>query len=219
MDADVFRVRVAPLLGPDALRALRLLNRAWQWIVDQLVPVKGALGLRRKKNLTPADARYAHAHMTIDQYDVLGVCAGGELEDLQWALGALRIRIFPAPDERGFEILSRVARPECMELLIRDFGVDTGSAFFHSCWGGHLAVAQWLVDTFQLTADDARVGNNSLFRWSCRQGQLAMAQWLVATFDITGDDVRAALYWGCSYRVRPSPAIARWLASTFEGYG
>jgi polyisoprenoid-binding protein YceI len=87
MEPSVFRVRVGPLLPPNSIRALRCVSRAWQDTVDQLVAVKGALGLRPWRKWTPADVRFAHANVrTVGQETALAACAGGELRDLQWGL-------------------------------------------------------------------------------------------------------------------------------------
>jgi hypothetical protein len=144
MDADVFRTRIAPLLSPKELRALRRVSRLWQLVVDQLVEVKGAFGLRDSHKLTVADVRYALVHTAlltrIGSSFVVTACAGGELTDLRWALatfGALR------DHDAWLLALLAPARPECMELLIRDHGVQPAAALRGSCLGGHLAVAQW----------------------------------------------------------------------------
>jgi hypothetical protein len=96
MELSVFRVRVGPLLPADSLRTLRCVSRAWQETVDQLIPVKGALGLRPKWKWTPPDVRFAHASVgKVEQETALSVCAGGELQDLQWGLATFPL---PGPD-------------------------------------------------------------------------------------------------------------------------
>ena len=47
---------------------------------------------------------------------------------------------------------------------------------------GRLDVAEWLMATFHLTADDARTHDNQLLRIACVNDQLHIAQWLVKTF-------------------------------------
>jgi hypothetical protein len=214
MDADVFRTRVAPLLDPDTLRALRCVDHSWQWIVDQLVAVKGALGLRRWDKLTAADVRYKHANVASAPDDwphFLWACVAGELTDLRWAL-----KTFHAPDWLG-EALKRVSRAECMELLVRECGVDVDEAFRESCSGGHLGVAKWLASTFNLTADDARADDNYALRHICEDGHLAEAEWLVSTFNLTANDARADENYAlrCSFLNRHL-AVAQWLVATFS---
>jgi hypothetical protein len=60
-----------------------------------------------------------------------------------------------------------VTRPECMEPLIREHGFSVTVGMQGSCCGGHLAVAQWLVATFGLAADEARDDNNLALDGSC----------------------------------------------------
>jgi hypothetical protein len=205
----VFRTRIAPLLSPDDLRALRLVSRDLQLVVDELLSVKGAFGLRCGYALTMADVRYAHVTslLSIDASCALAACASGELADLQWALAT-----FGTPARLSFNI-ARVARIECMELLIRDHGVEPIHAFRSSCAGGQLPVAQWLTSTFAgLTAKDA---DNAALRGACSNGHLAVAQWLVSTFHLTATDARAldnaALVGACT---NGHLAVAQWLIST-----
>jgi hypothetical protein len=246
MDANVFRSRIAPLLSASDLRALRLADRRWQWVVDQLLPVKGAFfGLRRKDRLTTADARYAHAvKLPMDNLVALLACAGGELADLQWALATFRRGIHPSWQSR---LAARVTRTEWMELLMRDHSVKPTDAFLGCCEGGnlamaqwlnskeraslntgsyglrlacangHLAVAQWLTQEFKLTADDARRVNNDALLSSCAYGHLAVADWLTQTFRLTITDARTA----DNYAFRTAcqnghVAVAAWLVRTFQ---
>jgi hypothetical protein len=218
-DALTFRARIAPLLSPDSLRALRLVNRPWQCTVDQLVEVKGAFGLRRRDHRTIADIRYARAvGMRVDSDSAVLACAGGELEDLLWALTAFR----PPRRSRSWRVnrlVARVSRIACLDLLLRsqDFGVDAVEALRGSCAGGQLAAAEWLARTFRLTAVDARSGDNHALRLSCANGHLAVAQWLSLTFQLTPDDARSlsnhALRFSCE---NGHLAVAQWLVGTFR---
>ena len=86
-----------------------------------------------------------------------------------------------------------------------------------ACRRGHLAVAQWLTERFQLTADDVRVNDNEALRWACRRGHLAVAQWLTERFQLTADDARAednwALLWTCHNGHLP---VVQWLTERFQ---
>jgi hypothetical protein len=216
MDANVFRTRVAPLLDPATLRALRCVDHTWQWIVDQLVEVKGAFGLRGKEKLTAADVRYKHANLSTTPDDwphFLCACAAGEVADLRWAL-----KTFHAVNVRwhryGELAMDRVSRVECMEVLVRECFVDVRAAFRGSCENGHLAVAQWLVSAFNLTANDARAGRNRALRYSCMNGHLAVAQWLVSTFNLTADDAQALGNYPFVYTcMHGHMAVVQWLAT------
>jgi hypothetical protein len=72
-------------------------------------------------------------------------------------------------------------------------------------------VAQWLVTTFGLTAEDARSEDNYALRWSCDKGHLAVAQWLVATFNLTAEDVRTV---DCD-TLQDHPDVYQWLTTAF----
>jgi hypothetical protein len=236
MDASVFRVRVAPLLLDFSdwdrsrgkyratLRALRCVSRRWQWVVDQLADVKGAFGLRRADRLTIPDVRYAHTvKFHVDAQSALLACAGGELADLRWALAK-----FGAPwasgggvDTDGDSWIMRAlrkvsARTDCLELMIRSYGLPATHALIASCCDGSLAVAQWLVSTYALTAADARCCYNAALRLSCKNGHLAVAQWLASIFCLTATDARSennyALRLSCK---NGHLAVSQWLASTF----
>jgi hypothetical protein len=50
-------------------------------------------------------------------------------------------------------------------------------------------VAQWLVERFELTADDARADDNNALRQACYYGQLDVAQWLIVQFGLTEEDL------------------------------
>jgi hypothetical protein len=218
MELSVFRVRVAPLLPPDSLRALRCVSCAWQDIVDQLVPVKGALGLRPGEKWTPADARFAHAYVKtvtgpVELSTALAACAGGDVQDLQWGLAAFLPRN-TSPMLSALERMSqRVVRQECLVLLMNEHGLSPRAAFVWSCQSGRLELAQWLVATFGLTAEDAR--RSLVLHRSCANGHLAVAQWLVATFNLTAaENVRSslALHFSCE---NGHLAVAQWLVATF----
>jgi hypothetical protein len=241
MELFLFRVRVAPLCPPDSLQALRCVSTAWQTTVDQLISVKGALGLRAKDKWTPADVRFAHAYVErVALSTALAACASGELQDLQWGLATF----LPSGDQRlfGAQLLilwmivgRRVTRQECMALLIREHGMPANLALSSSCEMGrlelaqwlaatfgldarnrHLAVAQWLTTTFGLTAKDARSMNNSALRFSCENGHLAMAQWLVSTFGLTAADARCDGNFALRFSsMNGHLAVVQWLVSTF----
>jgi hypothetical protein len=73
------------------------------------------------------------------------------------------------------------------------------SALCKACAGGHLAVAQWLVDHCffgaakkdELTPEDARAKDTDALRGACAYGHLTVAQWLTERFGLTTEDARA----------------------------
>jgi hypothetical protein len=228
MELSVFRVRVAPLLCPDSLRALRCVSMGWKATVDQLIAVKGALGLRPEDKWTIADVRFAHANVKrVEPSTALPACAAGELEDLQWGLATF----LPRDEEDRRRLLCAynaglmitlligrgVVRQECMALLIGEQVLSTRIALSSSCEMGRLELAQWLAATFGLTAKDARGDlNNCPLLDSCANGHLAVAQWLTATFGLTAEDARCwenyALRFSCA---NGHLAVAQWLTATF----
>jgi hypothetical protein len=90
-------------------------------------------------------------------------------------------------------------------------------AFHCACKTGHLEIAQWLVETFKLTAEDVRSLNNYAFQLACCNGHLEVAQWLVETFGLTAEDIRSstnlAFRWAC---YNGHLEIAQWLVETFN---
>jgi hypothetical protein len=213
MESELFRVRIAPLLPADSLRALRCISHAWQAMVDQLLPVKGAFGLRHKDKLTMEDIRYSHAHTgTVDARTSLLTCAGADLRDLQWGMSVLR----DALSTNIGEVSQHVTRAECMELLVREHGLSPRAALRSSCKGGQLAVAQWTVAALGLTAEDVRADDLLALRFSCGNGHLAVAQWLTTEFNLAAessrDGISICLQVACS---SGHIAVAQWLTSTF----
>lgn len=62
------------------------------------------------------------------------------------------------------------------------------SALHHCCKNGHLDVAEWLVSTFPLTADDVREMDIHLAVQSRREsGDLEFINWMADTFHISLD--------------------------------
>lgn len=89
-----------------------------------------------------------------------------------------------------------------------------GSAVFrHACSTGRLALAQWLVLTYPVLAEnDCKLA----FRQACQYGHLPTAQWLHVAFSLTATDVR---YMHCEL-VRLTcdhghVAVLQWLHATF----
>jgi hypothetical protein len=88
-----------------------------------------------------------------------------------------------------------------------------------ACTGGRLKVAQWLVATYPLVAEDAYDMANLSLRDVCESGDLETAQWLVAVSGQTIDDayideecIRDSFRNACK---NGHTKVAKWLAATF----
>ena len=81
-------------------------------------------------------------------------------------------------------------------------GRDTMLQIFKWCCGdGHLEVAKWIHQTFQISGREALVDYNYAFKVSCENGHLEVAQWLHQTFQITREEGLVynnfAFRWSC----------------------
>jgi len=91
-------------------------------------------------------------------------------------------------------------------------------AFRLACENGHLEVANWLVDTFGLTVQDARCDNNNCaFHAVCCYGRLEVLKWFVHTFGIIVEDAsyknNYTICYACCYgRLK----VSKWLVDTFK---
>lgn len=54
-------------------------------------------------------------------------------------------------------------------------------------------MAQWIVRTFEVTAEHLREYALEPFVKACQKGHLVLAQWLAAEFDLTAADANTAL--------------------------
>jgi len=113
------------------------------------------------------------------------------------------------PDRLRIPLLTGVTREQVR--------ANDNEALQEACEYGHLAVAQWLVERFQLTAADARTCNNEALRGACENGHLAVARWLTERFQLTADDARAinnhALRWA---RCLGHSDVVHWLKTEFD---
>jgi hypothetical protein len=111
----------------------------------------------------------------------------------------------------------RLRIPLLTGLTSDDARAYNNEALRVACKHGHLEVAQWLTDRFQLTADDARAYNNEALRVACKHGYLEVAQWLTDWFQLTTADARAddngALRWSCG---NGHLEVAQWLTDRFQ---
>jgi ankyrin repeat protein len=65
---------------------------------------------------------------------------------------------------------------------------------------GRLDLLKYLVETFQLTVEDARANNSYALRWAAYNGHFKVVKYLIKRFQLGAEDVRAynnyALRWG-----------------------
>jgi hypothetical protein len=74
-------------------------------------------------------------------------------------------------------------------LTLHDARAYNNAALQGACKNGHLKVAQWLTERFELTADDARAHHNRALLWACQNGHLAVVHWLEEEFGIKRAEV------------------------------
>jgi hypothetical protein len=81
----------------------------------------------------------------------------------------------------------------------------------------HLSLAQWLHDSFHLSAADVRSNENSVLQLACFRGCLGVVQYLHTTFQLTIEDARAnnnnALRWACN---NGNLAVVQYLHTGFQ---
>jgi hypothetical protein len=90
-----------------------------------------------------------------------------------------------------------------------------GDAFLAACAHGHLGVAQYLADVFDVTPEDARAGNNIAVHRALLAGHRGVVEWLADRFGINpraGCDLLSAC---CAQS--DSVETVRWLVERF-GY-
>jgi len=106
--------------------------------------------------------------------------------------------------------LAGVFHPRLQELA-------KGVRLADACRDGHLAVCQWLTETFHLTAADARADDNLALRWAASNGHLPMCQWLTETFHLTAEDARADGNYALHCAAQNGHlAVCQWLTETFH---
>lgn len=81
-----------------------------------------------------------------------------------------------------------------------------------ACKHGRLGVAQWLVDRFSVTAEDARESGALLE--ACENDELDMAQWLADRFDMTAEDVEG--FDAYKILMTADPTVVEWLEERFD---
>ena len=92
----------------------------------------------------------------------------------------------------------------------RSIRADHNLAFRSACAAGRIEVAQWMLQVFHLTTEDARACNNFALQASLDNGHLQMAKWLASQFGLTRKDAIEAI----GLRVYPSDTAA-WLKDHF----
>jgi len=94
--------------------------------------------------------------------------------------------------------------------------VPSTQAFSLACANGHLRVAEWLYDTFDITGADVCARGTGAFWFACMYGHLAVAQWLAASFALTAADAHAQQ--DRAYREASGNhcrGVVAWLTATF----
>jgi len=137
---------------------------------------------------------------------LMSACEGGDLQ-------TVKHMYFNVPDRENYALkalvqccrhgnihaarwIKSVASPTPEEIC--DDGIP---ALQWACIGRHLRVVRWLVNEFELTADDAREA--AALAGACVGGSPMVVKWLANRFGLTPDDARAddneALREACSW--------------------
>jgi hypothetical protein len=103
---------------------------------------------------------------------------------------------------------------ETFNVIAQDIWPGGSCTLGWTCYKGQLHVAQWLVDTFGLTA--IRDQGVAALRGACFGCKLAVARWAVAVFDLKPGDVvednSNALVGACRFG---NLCVIQWLVSTY----
>ncbi len=149
---------------------------------------------------------YMISTMDVREYAVLGkMCERGDLDAARWIAGLFKLDAH-----------------------------DGSHALHAACAHGHLAVAMWLVDRFDLTSIHAcppraflvrsrtesttvSLGAYYTLQCACWNGHLAVVQWFVDRFYISEDEIRADSNYALRYACYGGHlAVVQWLVSRFD---
>jgi len=87
-----------------------------------------------------------------------------------------------------------ILKGSSIEYMTKRFGERVSANpqvwFRYAAQNGHLEMVQYLVEKFELTADDARADDNFALRFAAENGQLETVKYLVDRFELTADDAR-----------------------------
>ena len=109
--------------------------------------------------------------------------------------------------------VKELTRRHNLTIVAKSFGYE---ALIRACEKGHIKIAEWLTNEFQLTINDVRSNNNYILTLTCWWGRFETAQWLVKKFCFTVDDIRISndivLLWVC---IGNHKKIAEWLLNDY----
>lgn len=121
-----------------------------------------------------------------------------------------------------FRTLCNAEEMEQAKALVQEHGAPAlreaaSSTLSYALAKDRMATAQWLVETFDLTADDIRDDDGYIFKLVSCTGSLAGVKWLHRTFALNAADARVCdhvmLRHACN---RGDQAMVEWLVTTFE---
>jgi len=89
---------------------------------------------------------------------------------------------------------------------------NRGYALYAACSQGNLEIVKWIVDNFEVTADDVMPLEDNLFcplAEACHKGHTSIAHWLVNRFDLShvpqaAQRAQQVMYYACSYGHLPT---------------
>jgi hypothetical protein len=116
-------------------------------------------------------------------------CLNGHAHVVEWLLPQWPA---PAPLAALHAAFGAACRAGALELARRLLGprdldatAVVASVMVDACDAGHLAVVEWLVARFSLTARHMQAVDHAALRGACRRGHRPLVQWLVERFDVT----------------------------------
>jgi hypothetical protein len=127
------------------------------------------------------------------------ICSYSLLEVLKWFIENYKIKKEDFISHMYIDQISSSGRLDVLKWCIDKFQLSrvevlenvNYSPFVSACIVGHLHIAKWFTDTYQIDETTVRNNNNFIFRHVCEYGHLEVAKWLVSRFHINREDAKA----------------------------
>jgi hypothetical protein len=135
----------------------------------------------KRFNITRANVRFTTARFALQD-----ACTKGNLALAQWLATYFEMT---RDDTRELHDSNSTTYPNGVTIYRGLRGVNF--PLQKACKRGHLAVAQWLVEHFDLKPEDFRIMPSicGFIKEICEKGNLETAQWFIDQADLNSDDV------------------------------